>query len=72
MDLQHLAEDPRFGSREQRTANRGRAARRSLREIFRTKPTQHWVELLHEAGVPASPVNNVGRMIEDEQVVARK
>jgi crotonobetainyl-CoA:carnitine CoA-transferase CaiB-like acyl-CoA transferase len=39
--------------------------------MFIEKPTDYWVELLVTAGVPASPVNSVGRMVADKQIVAR-
>lgn len=70
MGLQHLAAEPRFSTREQRTANAGEL-HLILAEIFLTKPTDHWVDLLLTAGVPASPVNTVAAMVADEQVVAR-
>ena len=71
MGLQHLAQDPRFGTRDERTTNAGEL-HKILAGIFITKPTDHWVELLVKGGVPASPVNDVGRMIEDEQIRARQ
>lgn len=70
MGLQHLASDPRFVSREKRTAN-AKEMHAILDEIFITKPVDHWVEVMLKAGVPASPVNDVGRMTKDDQVVAR-
>jgi CoA:oxalate CoA-transferase len=71
MGLQHLAEEPRFASRDQRTVN-ARALHDMLAEIFRERPTDHWVKLLLEAGVPAARVHTVERMIEDAQVTARQ
>ena len=71
LGLQHLADDPRFKSREQRTANAAEL-HAIVGEIFRTRPTSHWVEILLKAGVPAAPVNDVGGMVEDEQVLARQ
>jgi crotonobetainyl-CoA:carnitine CoA-transferase CaiB-like acyl-CoA transferase len=71
MGLQHLADEPRFASRDRRTVN-AHALHEILAKIFITKPTDHWVELLVTAGVPAAPVNSVGRMVADEQVIARE
>ncbi len=71
MGLQHLAKDQRFSTRDQRTTNAAEL-HKILAGIFLTQPTDHWVELLVKGGVPASPVNNVGRMVEDEQILARQ
>lgn len=70
MQLQHLAQDPRFSTRDARTVNAG-ALHDILAPVYREKPVDYWVALLVNAGVPAAPVNTVGRMIEDPQVAAR-
>lgn len=70
MELEHLVSDPRFTSREKRTANAA-DLHKIIGEIFLTKRAGHWVKLLVDAGVPAAPVNDVGRMMADEQVIAR-
>jgi CoA:oxalate CoA-transferase len=71
MGLQHLADDPRFVSRDQRTSNSA-ALHAILAEIILTKDTQHWVDVLEKAGVPVAPVNTAGQMVADEQVLARE
>ena len=71
MDLKHLASDPRFATRDARTIN-AEALHDIIAKIYRTQPTDHWVELLVKAGIPASPVNNVARMMADPQVIARE
>ena len=70
MHLEHLAEDARFKSRDKRTANAG-DLHRILAEIFLTAPTEHWVDLLVGAGVPAARVNDVAHMVQDPQIIAR-
>jgi crotonobetainyl-CoA:carnitine CoA-transferase CaiB-like acyl-CoA transferase len=70
MGLEHLADDPRFASRAERTSHASEL-HQIIGEIFLTKPTAHWVKLLVDAGVPAAPVATVGQMMVDEQVVAR-
>jgi crotonobetainyl-CoA:carnitine CoA-transferase CaiB-like acyl-CoA transferase len=70
MGLEHLAEDPRFNSRDQRTSN-AELLHDMLDEIFLTQPGAHWVALLQEAGVPAGPVNTAAEMLEDPHVLAR-
>ncbi|HWP88703.1 MAG TPA: CoA transferase, partial [Burkholderiales bacterium] len=71
MNLQHLAQDPRFATRDTRTVN-AHALHEIVAKIYATKPTAYWVELLVKAGIPASPVNTVGQMIADKQVIARE
>jgi len=71
MNLQHLATDPRFSTRDARTVN-AEALHQIIAKIYITKPTEYWVELLVKAGIPASPVNTVARMVADKQVVARE
>jgi crotonobetainyl-CoA:carnitine CoA-transferase CaiB-like acyl-CoA transferase len=70
MGLQYLARDPRFATREERTANASEL-HKIVGEIFLTQPTGHWVKLLVDAGVPAAPVASVAQMTRDDQVVAR-
>lgn len=70
MGVEHLAEDPRFATRNARTANSA-AMHDILGEIFETNDTSYWVDLLGKAGVPTAPVRTAGQMVEDEQVLAR-
>lgn len=70
MELQHLAEDPRFRTRENRTAN-ANELHTILKDLFLAEPCDHWVKVLLKAGVPVAPVNDVGHMMRDEQVIAR-
>jgi CoA:oxalate CoA-transferase len=71
MNLQHLTADPRFSTRDARTVN-AEALHEIIAKIYITKPTDYWVELLVKAGIPASPVNTVARMVADQQIVARE
>lgn len=71
MGLEHLNNDPRFATREQRTSNSA-ALHAVLGDIIRTKDTPHWVALLTKAGVPVAPVNTPSQMTENEQVAARE
>lgn len=70
MGIEDLATDPRFLTRDLRTSN-ATELHKIIGEIFLTRPADHWVRLLVDAGVPAGPVADVGSMMEDEQVVAR-
>jgi len=42
-----------------------------LAERFRNDTTANWVSLLHEAGVPCGPVNDVRAAFEEPQTIAR-
>ncbi len=42
-----------------------------LQEIFLTKDTDEWLELLTEADVPCGPVNTLDKALSDPQVLAR-
>src|SRR3954465_12826004 len=55
-----LADDPRFGRNEDRTANRDEL-RPLLVERLRTRPKQDWFREIIAAGVPCGPINTVDR-----------
>ena len=67
---QHLASDARFGTNGKRVENRAELTR-LLQEIFITKGTSEWVELLEAAGVPNGPINNIAQVFAEPQVKAR-
>jgi CoA:oxalate CoA-transferase len=71
MNVEHLAEDERFATRDKRTSN-SKALHAIVGDIVSTKPTQHWVDLLLKAGVPVSRVNTAAEMVRDEHVLARE
>jgi crotonobetainyl-CoA:carnitine CoA-transferase CaiB-like acyl-CoA transferase len=66
-----LADDPRFRD------NAGRMAH--LKELeaefakrLRTRPSEHWLNLLEEKGVPCGPVNTMLQALSDPQTLARE
>src|SRR5262249_28650149 len=63
-----LATDPRFVSKEMRTANYDQLAA-ELQVIFGKRPRQHWLDLLTEHDVPHAPVSTVDEVCVDPQVV---
>jgi len=65
-----LSADPRFATNPARVANRAELTR-LMNEITGARTQRHWVEGLAGAGVPCSPVNDIGQVFEDAQVVAR-
>jgi CoA:oxalate CoA-transferase len=65
-----LADDPRFASRQDRVGNE-RILKSTLESLLATAPAAHWLGTLHEAGVPAGPLNDVQAMMADPQVTHR-
>ena len=66
-----ISENPRFKTRESRTANAKELAT-VLAKIFEDKSSHDWLELLREAGVPAARVNTIGEALQDKQVKASR
>ena len=65
-----LADDPRFVSNGKRVENRTELTR-LLQEIFLTKTTREWVDILEAAGVANGPINDIAQVFEEPQVKAR-
>jgi formyl-CoA transferase/CoA:oxalate CoA-transferase len=65
-----LGEDERFNSTAMRLKNREQVDQ-LVEEKFKQKTKEEWVKLLHEAGVPAAPVNRIDEVFSDPQVLAR-
>jgi crotonobetainyl-CoA:carnitine CoA-transferase CaiB-like acyl-CoA transferase len=58
LGVPQLADDPRFGRNEDRTANRDEL-RPLLVERLRTRPKQDWFRDIIAAGVPCGPINTI-------------
>jgi len=58
LGLPELAEDPRFGRNEDRTANR-EELRPLLVERLKTRPKMEWFRELTGNGVPCGPINTI-------------
>lgn len=65
-----LLEDPRYVTFETRLAHRGELTS-ELDAVFRTRDTAAWIGVLEAAGVPCSPINQVGEAFDDPQVQVR-
>ncbi|MGB5213189.1 MAG: CoA transferase [Anderseniella sp.] len=70
INAEQLAEDPRFASNRTRMENRADLAA-ALAPYFKPQTTQHWLEALEAAGVPAGPVLSIDEMHADPQTIAR-
>ena len=70
LGLPHLARDEKFKTNAGRVQNRAELIPQ-LVERTKTKKRAELLEALEAAGVPAGPINNVGQVFADPQVVAR-
>ncbi|NNJ74970.1 MAG: CoA transferase [Anderseniella sp.] len=70
IDAEHLADEPRFATNRTRMENRADLAA-ALAPYFKPDTTQHWLEALEAAGVPAGPVLSIDEMHADPQTIAR-
>jgi formyl-CoA transferase len=59
--------DARYNSFDARRKNRDELNDK-IGAVTKTKPSQHWVDLLNEIGVPCGPIYNVKQVFEDPQV----
>lgn len=62
-----LRQDPRFRDRHARIRNYDGLAD-ILKEVFRTRPREHWLKSLEERDVPCAPIRTVQEVFEDPQV----
>jgi CoA:oxalate CoA-transferase len=70
MDMEKLADDPRFSTRGSRLKNREELDR-ILEEAFLKKTTDEWLDLFVKLEVPAGPINTVDKAVADPQVLSR-
>ena len=70
LELDGVADDPRFRTNKDRVANRA-----DLRPIFdrvlKTRPRADWVERLARVGVPCGSVREISEVLADPQIAAR-
>ena len=71
MDIDELADDPRFRTNDLRSENRD-VLLPIMEEILMKRPGEEWLELFEAAGVPSAPVNPLDRALDNEQVEARR
>jgi formyl-CoA transferase len=70
MDMEKLADDPRFSTRASRLKNREELDG-ILEEAFLKKTTGEWLDLFVKLEVPAGPINTVDKAVADPQVLSR-
>lgn len=71
LERPELSSDPRYATNAARVANRA-----TLVAVLRGRTTQRttddWIARLEAAGVPCGPINGLGRVFADPQVLARQ
>lgn len=70
VDMEHLNDEDRFAARDARSTHAD-ALHDVLRQVFKTRPSGEWVDLLERAGVPVAPVEGVGRVLNKPYVQDR-
>ena len=66
-DAMHLLDDPDYATGTARSKNR-KALNEKIAEITRRRPSQYWVELMNEVGVPCGPLYTIDQVFADPQV----
>jgi CoA:oxalate CoA-transferase len=70
LEATDLVLDPDFSSNDLRVRNRPKMVV-AIEAITRTKPVQHWLDALNEAGVPCGPINTIDRILDHPQLLSR-
>jgi crotonobetainyl-CoA:carnitine CoA-transferase CaiB-like acyl-CoA transferase len=70
LGLQDLLADERYADASRRHRNR-EALASTIESITSTRPTQHWLALLEDAGVPCAPIEDFGQVFTDPHLLAR-
>ncbi|QDG74614.1 CaiB/BaiF CoA-transferase family protein [Labrenzia sp. PHM005] len=65
-----LAEDPMFATNADRVRNR-KVLIPKIRRITIERDAADWIKTLEDAGVPCGPVNDLGQVFTDPQILAR-
>jgi crotonobetainyl-CoA:carnitine CoA-transferase CaiB-like acyl-CoA transferase len=65
-----MLDDPRYTTNTDRVDHRAECVG-ELSTLFATNTTNHWVDLIVEAGVPCGPINTVADVVSNPQVLAR-
>ncbi len=61
------SDDPDYKDGPSRSKNRA-ALNQAISEYTRTKPTDEWVDILNQAGVPCGPILSIDQTMNDAQV----
>jgi len=67
MESSRWTDDPRFSDPASRSRNRAQL-NAEIAAVTKTKPSEYWISVLNEAGVPCGPINTVDQVFADPQV----
>jgi len=72
-----VVEQPDLWQDQRFQTNAGRITHRKviiprLRDLFLTRTTNEWIDLLVEANIPVGPINDIPTILKDPQVMARQ
>ena len=62
-----MISDERFSTADARSDNRVEM-NALISELTKTKTSQHWIDVLNEAGCPCGPINSMDQVFADPQV----
>lgn len=68
LGIEHLTEDPRFITNQDRVKNR-KEINDIVNQRMQSLPRSQWIEHLNDAGVPCGPINNLKEVFSDPQVL---
>lgn len=71
LGLEDLASHPLFASNAKRVENREELIP-ILQEALNTQTSEYWLKLCNENGIPCGPINNLEKVFQNEQVIARE
>jgi formyl-CoA transferase len=71
LDLERLLKDQRYVDSNARHRNR-EALAATIESVTSTKPVDHWLSVLGEAGVPSAPIQDFGQVFTDPHLLARQ
>jgi crotonobetainyl-CoA:carnitine CoA-transferase CaiB-like acyl-CoA transferase len=66
-DAMSLLDDPDYATGPQRSKNR-KALNERIAEITKRRPSNYWIELMNEVGVPCGPLYTIDQTFADPQV----
>ena len=69
-ECRHLADDPRLITQPMRNEHRADLIP-ALDVIFRSRPAAYWLAEFDRLGIPAEPINDLGEILDSEQVRMR-
>ncbi|HUY39159.1 MAG TPA: CoA transferase [Candidatus Binataceae bacterium] len=67
MDCSRWIDDPRFADPGSRSRNRAQL-NAEIAAVAKTKPSEYWIRVLNDAGVPCGPINTIDQVFADPQV----